>query len=134
METLENVKVEKEITFWYQAAKTSDFPENSGACVLYKGKQIAVFNFTVNGEWYATQNMCPHRFELALSRGLIGDSAGEPKVACPFHKKSFSLRSGECMSGDPYQIEVYPVKIKDGYVYIGFSEDEGVSDINTLLK
>lgn len=123
METTSNSKIATEVKLWYKAAKVSDFPENSGACVLYKGKQIAVFNFTVRGEWYATQNMCPHKYELALSRGIIGDSANEPKVACPFHKKTFSLKSGQCMSGDPYQIEVYPVKIEDGHVYIGITED-----------
>jgi len=123
METTSNSQIAKEVKLWYKAAKVSDFPENGGACVLYKGKQIAVFNFTVRGEWYATQNMCPHRYELALSRGIIGDSADEPKVACPFHKKTFSLKSGQCMSGDPYQIEVYPVKIEGEHVYIGITED-----------
>lgn len=123
METTSNSKIAKEVKLWYKAAKVSDFPENGGACVLYNGKQIAVFNFTVRDEWYATQNMCPHRYELALSRGIIGDSADEPKVACPFHKKTFSLKSGQCMSGDPYQIEVYPVKIENDHVYIGITED-----------
>lgn len=123
METNSNIETAKSVLLWYKAARVSDFPENGGACVLYKGKQIAVFNFSIRGEWYATQNMCPHRYEMALSRGIIGDSSDEPKVACPFHKKSFSLRSGECMSGDPYQIEVYPVKIENGFVYIGITDD-----------
>ncbi len=123
MDTLLNIKTVPDVKVWYKAAKTSDFPENGGACVLYHGKQIAVFNFTVRNEWYATQNMCPHRYEMALSRGIIGDIADEPKVACPFHKKNFSLKSGQCMGGDPYQIEVYPVKVEDGYVYIGITSD-----------
>lgn len=122
MET-SKIALDKEVKLWYKAAKVADFPDNGGACVLYKGKQIAVFNFTDRGEWYATQNMCPHRYEMALSRGLIGDIANEPKVACPFHKKSFSLKSGKCMSGDSYQIETYPVRVEDGYVFIGITED-----------
>jgi nitrite reductase (NADH) small subunit len=122
METSINSRTSREVKLWYKTAKVSDFPENGGACVLYKGKQIAVFNFAQK-EWYATQNMCPHRYELALSRGIIGDTAEEPKVACPFHKKTFSLKSGECLSGDPYQIEVYPVKVVDNHVYIGITED-----------
>lgn len=127
MEAMENVKTGKHVKHWFKAAKASDFPENGGACILYKGTQIAVFNFTMRGEWYATQNMCPHRYEMALSRGIIGDTADEPKVACPFHKKTYSLKSGKCMSGDPYQIETYPVKVEDGYVYIGFTGEEGIS-------
>jgi len=123
METTSDKDIQKEVKLWYKAAKVSDIPENAGACVLYNGKQIAIYNFTIKGEWYATQNLCPHKQEMALSRGLIGDSAGEPKVACPFHKKSYSLKTGQCLSGDLYQIDVYPVKVEDGFVYLGITED-----------
>ena len=122
METIKTTDTESTVKLWFKAAHISDIPENAGACVLYEGKQIAIYNFTHRGEWYATQNLCPHKYEMALSRGIIGDSAGEPKVACPFHKKSFSLKSGHCMSGDPYQIDVYPVKIENDYVYIGITD------------
>jgi nitrite reductase (NADH) small subunit len=81
--------------------------------------QIALFNFTRRGEWYATQNMCPHRMQMALSRGMIGTQNDEPKVACPFHKKTFSLVSGECLNGDECAIKTYPVKIENDKVYIG---------------
>lgn len=123
METTPGALIGKEVKTWHKVARVSDFPENGGACVLYNGKQIAVFNFTTRGEWYATQNMCPHRYEMALSRGLIGDTASEPKVACPFHKKSFSLKSGKCMNDDTYQIDTYPVRVENGHVYIGITED-----------
>lgn len=111
------------ITEWFKAASTTDFPENGGATVIYKGKQIAVFNFTSRGEWYASQNMCPHKMEMVLSRGIIGDSNDEPKVSCPFHKKNFSLHNGQCMNDDNYKIDVFPVKIEAGFVYIGIPED-----------
>lgn len=114
--------MEEEVKVWFKAAPVDEFPEDGGSAVLYKNEQIAVFNFTSRGEWYATQNLCPHKFEMILARGMIGDAKGEPKVACPFHKKTFSLKSGKCMSGDDYQITTYPVKVKDGYVYIGFPE------------
>lgn len=122
MESLLNNKTASDVNLWHKVAKETDFPENGGACVLYKGKQIAIFNFTIRGEWYATQNMCPHRYEMALSRGIIGDTSDEPKVACPFHKKTFSLKTGQCMSGDPYELEVYPVKVENGYVFLGITD------------
>jgi nitrite reductase (NADH) small subunit len=111
------IDTEKEIK-WKKACKTSDVPEEGGACVLLEGEQVAVFNFSHKNEWYATQNLCPHKMQMILSRGIIGTTLGEPKVACPFHKKTFSLKSGECLSGDDYSIKVYPVKIEDGIVYI----------------
>jgi len=107
------------VTLWFRAARESDFPENGGACVKYKDKQIAVFNFSGRKEWYACQNQCPHKMQMALSRGMIGSLGDEPKVACPFHKKTFSLKTGACLSGDENRIRTYPVRIEAGYVYIG---------------
>lgn len=104
---------------WFKACKVEDIPENGGACVKVQGEQIAIFNFSLRKEWFASQNLCPHKFEMALSRGMIGDTCGEPKVACPFHKKTFSLKTGENLNGEEYQIKVYPVEVKEGFVYIG---------------
>ena len=61
---------------------------------------------------------------MVLARGMIGDQAGEPKVACPFHKKTFSLCTGKNLNGEEgYELQVYPVKIEDGYVYLGVTEE-----------
>src|SRR5205085_10289406 len=98
---------------WVQVGKTWNFPHDGGATIKYGKTQIAVFNFASRGEWYATQNMCPHRREFVLSRGMIGDTGGKPKVACPVHKKTFSLETGQCTStGDhAYSVHVFPVKV-----------------------
>lgn len=104
---------------WFTACRVEDVPENGGVCVKYGEEQIALFHFTRRNEWYATQNLCPHRQQMALSRGMIGSQDNEPKVACPFHKKTFSLRTGECLSGDECAIRTYPVRVEDGLVYIG---------------
>ena len=113
---LEDVKI------WFKAATVQDFPLDGGACVKYKNKQIAVFNFTRLNKWYACQNVCPHKIEMVLSRGMIGDDKGTPKVACPLHKKTFSLEDGSNLSGEDFKIATYPVKIEGEIVYIGFSE------------
>jgi nitrite reductase (NADH) small subunit len=112
---------EKKIT-WYAACNTEDVPDNGGVCVKYGDIQIALFHFARRGEWYATQNECPHRKQMALSRGMIGSHQDEPKVACPFHKKTFSLATGECLSGDECSIKTYPVKVEEGNVFIGVKE------------
>ncbi|MEL6721156.1 MAG: nitrite reductase small subunit NirD [Bacteroidota bacterium] len=105
---------------WFKVARVEDFPTNGGACVKYKDKQVAVFNFSRRNEWYACQNLCPHKLEMILSRGMIGDENGEPKVACPLHKKTFSLKTGENLNSDLPSIAVYPTKIEEGYVFVGF--------------
>jgi nitrite reductase (NADH) small subunit len=105
---------------WQSVCDEIDIPEDGGACVLLNGEQIAIFNFKRLGEWYATQNMCPHRQQMAISRGMIGSQGDEPKVACPFHKKTFSLRSGECLNDETCgELKTYPIKVEEGKVFIG---------------
>jgi nitrite reductase (NADH) small subunit len=112
---------QQEIT-WFAACHITDVPANGGVCVQYQDTQIALFHFARRGEWYATQNECPHRRQMALSRGMIGTSQDEPKVACPFHKKTFSLATGECLTGDECSIKIYPVKVEEGKIFIGIKE------------
>ncbi|OJJ14741.1 nitrite reductase small subunit [marine bacterium AO1-C] len=119
LEKYQTIKI-NEVNHWFKAAKVADFPVDGGACIKFQDMQIAVFNFARRNEWYACQNLCPHKMQMILSRGIIGSSKGEPKVACPYHKKSFSLKTGENINGEEPAIATYPVKIEDGYVYVGF--------------
>lgn len=111
----------EEVKDWHLACRASEFPENGGLCIQYSGLQIAVFNFSRRGEWFATQNLCPHKKQMILSRGMIGSEDEEPKVACPYHKKTFSLKSGENLNGNECRLATYPVKVEDGNVYVGFA-------------
>ncbi len=115
------VKID-DVKIWFKATSTNNFPINGGACVKYKDLQIAVFNFKRLNKWYACQNLSPEKEEMVLSRGMIGDHKGIPMVACPLHKKTFSLEDGTNLNGDLEAIATYPVKIEDDIVYIGFSE------------
>jgi nitrite reductase (NADH) large subunit len=103
---------------WVKIGGVDDFPVDGGATVKYGQVQIAVFHFTSRGEWYACQQMCPHKKAFVLSRGIIGDANGTPKVACPLHKKTFSLESGACLSGEDYAVQVFPVRVEGDDVYL----------------
>lgn len=109
-----------EVSYWKEACKAEDFPEDGGLCIDHKGLQIAIFNFSTRGEWFATQNLCPHKHQMILSRGMIGTDGEEPKVACPFHKKTFSLKSGKNLNGNECALATYPVKVENDVVYVGF--------------
>lgn len=85
---------------WVSVGKTSDFAPGVGSAILYGNTQLAVFNNAQRGEWYCTQNMCPHKQAFVLSQGIIGDMDGISKVACPLHKKQFGLADGKQLDGD----------------------------------
>ncbi|MDI6033177.1 nitrite reductase small subunit NirD [Flavobacterium sp. LB2P84] len=111
-----------EVKVWFKAGKTADFPSNGGGCIKYKNKQIAIIKFDRRDEWYACQNLCPHKMEMVLSRGMIGSADDIPKIACPMHKKTFSLVDGSNLNGDDLKIATYPVKIIENEVFVGFLE------------
>jgi nitrite reductase (NADH) large subunit len=103
---------------WVHVGQVADFPKDGGAAIKYGDVQIAVFNFASRGEWYACQNMCPHKKAFVLSRGIVGTQGEMPKVACPLHKKNFSLQTGECVSGEDLSVKVFPVKIVEDEVHL----------------
>lgn len=115
---------------WVHVGYLADFPADGGAAIKYGEVQIAVFNFASQGRWYACQNMCPHKKAFVLSRGIVGTQAETPKVACPLHKKTFSLESGACLSGEDLSVKTFPVKVEGNSVYLLLPPK---SQLNALL-
>ncbi|QDT26584.1 Nitrite reductase [NAD(P)H] [Gimesia panareensis] len=116
---------------WVKVGVVSDFPAESGSTVKYGNSQLAVFNFQSRGEWFACQQMCPHKQAMVLSRGILGDAQGIPKVACPLHKKTFSLENGSCLSGEEeYAVNVFNVKVDEQEnVYLELPEVEVLDEL-----
>ena len=112
---------------WAPLGRVVDFPRDGGKAVRYGAAQLAIYRFESRGEWYATQNSCPHRGDNVLARGLLGSQSGEPKVACPVHKKTFSLTTGKGLSDPTFQILTFPVKVSGGEVYVKLPDPETLS-------
>jgi len=113
---------------WVTVGKTSDFAPNVGSTILYGESQLAVFNNAKQGEWFCTQNMCPHKQAFVLSQGIIGDAEGISKVACPLHKKQFGLADGQQLDGD-LSLITFPVKIEGDDVLIELPSEVEVNAI-----
>jgi nitrite reductase (NADH) large subunit len=103
---------------WVRLARAEEVPPEGGITVDHRGTQIALFHFATRNEWYATQATCPHRGDAVLARGLLGSAQGEPKVACPLHKKTFSLRSGSCLTDPQLNVRTYPVRVENGEIWV----------------
>jgi NAD(P)H-dependent nitrite reductase small subunit len=101
-----------------RVAAAADVPRDGGLTISHGALRVAVFHFATRGEWWATQATCPHRKDDVLGRGLLGTHDGTPKVACPLHKKTFSLASGEGLSDARYCIRTYPVEVRNGEVWL----------------
>ena len=115
---------------WIDAGHVSDFPPNIGTTILYGDTQLAIFNNAQRGEWYATQNMCPHKQAFVLSQGIVGDKDGTPKVACPLHKKQFALDTGEGVGDEPLNILTFPIKVVNDRV---LTELPAIPELDAIL-
>ncbi|KAL9191510.1 hypothetical protein ACHAXT_001216 [Thalassiosira profunda] len=114
---------------WVTVGKTSQFAPNVGSTILYGESQLAIFNNEMRGEWYCTQNMCPHKQAFVLSQGIIGDADGVAKVACPLHKKQFGLADGQQLDGD-LSLITFPVKIEGDDVLVELPSE---AEVNAIL-
>jgi nitrite reductase (NADH) small subunit len=68
---------------------------------------------------YAIANYDPFSQAFVLSRGLVGDRNGMPKVASPIYKQNFSLTTGQCLDDDTVSVLVYPTRVVEGNVQVG---------------
>ena len=102
-------------------------PHDGGIAVRYGDAQLALFHVAALGRWFACQNHCPHTGDAVLGRGLVGDAAGRPKVACPMHKKTFDLESGAGLSDPELAIATFPVRARDGKLYVELPPADGLA-------
>ncbi len=69
--------------------------------------------FSVDGAFYAVNNICPHM------GGPFG--AGEvhgAEVSCPYHGMRFDLKTGHSTDVFGHSLQTYRVKVQDGEVCI----------------
>ena len=111
---------------WVRLAKVAEVPRNGGIAARYGQSEVAIFNFAARGEWFATDNLCPHKQQMILARGILGNAGDTPKVACPLHKNTFDLKSGACVSGDLAAIATYAVKIEGDDVWVELPAPEAM--------
>jgi NAD(P)H-dependent nitrite reductase small subunit len=115
---------------WVNVGSAALVPKDGGAVFKSGRHQIAVFNFARRNEWYACQNLCPHKQEMVLSRGITGDTAGIPKVTCPMHKKSFSLQDGHGLGDDIYSIQTFEVKVEEDDLMVELPSEENLDRLH----
>ena len=105
---------------WVEICPYDAIYPDTGVCALIDGRQVAVFRLS-EGSLHAVSNYDPFSSANVLSRGIVGDRGGEPKVASPIYKQTFNLRTGVCYEDASVRLEVYRVRRHSGVVEV-FSE------------
>jgi len=95
----------------FDAGRIEDMPDGTCKTIeLPNGRELALFK--VNGEFYATENFCPHK-GASLAAGHLCDHI----IECELHGWQFDVRTGECLTVTE-TIETYEVFVEDGTVKI----------------
>lgn len=99
-------------TAWIDVAGKDDVPEDDVVGIDINEKSIALYQ--VEGEIYATDNICTHG-NARLCDGFLEDH----KIECPLHQGKFDIRNGKAMCAPLTEdIRIYPVKIENGRVLV----------------
>jgi nitrite reductase (NADH) small subunit len=111
-------------TQWVTVCSVEAIHPNMGVCALVEGKQVAIFRLGQGTEVFAISNYDPFSRAFVLSRGLVGDRKGTPKVASPIYKQNFCLATGKCLDDENVSIPTFPTRIIEGQVQVGIDKIE----------
>ena len=105
-------------TAWRAVCDVDDIVPDTGVCALVDGRQIAIVRVGETDELYAVDNFDPFSKAFVLSRGIVGDKQGVPKIASPIYKQSFDLETGACLDDPSVQLPTYAVRVRQGRVEV----------------
>lgn len=97
---------------WTDVSAFDAVPEEDVLGVETAGMDVALYN--VDGQVYATDNICTHGHARLCDGFLDGY-----EIECPLHQGKFDIRDGR-PSCQPVTeaVRTYPVKIENGRVFI----------------
>ncbi|SNT33573.1 nitrite reductase small subunit NirD [Rhodococcoides kyotonense] len=103
---------------WTAACAIDTLVPGRGVAVLLRGgTQVALFMLP-GGELHAVGNIDPFGRAAVMSRGLVGDRAGEPTVASPLLKQVFSLVDGRCLDDEAVGLGSFETKVTSGVIFV----------------
>ncbi len=110
------VALEPELADWEDVCALEEIVPWTGVCALVAGRQVAIVR-TADAV-HAIGNLDPFSKAYVLSRGIVGDRGGIPKIASPIFKQSFDLRTGRCLDDPRVRVPSYEVRVERGRVLV----------------
>ena len=95
----------------FKVATVDELKPGQSKMVDLDGDEIALFN--VNGEFFAINNICPHR-----GGSLVDGSVESGIVTCPLHGWQFNVKDGQNALMPGPNVSCYKVKVEEGNVFI----------------
>jgi nitrite reductase (NADH) small subunit len=111
-------RVARESEEWEDVCALDDVLPGTGVCAMVAGQQVALVRTATPDALYAIGNFDPFSKAFVLSRGIVGDRGGVPKIASPIYKQSFDLRTGQCLDDAQVRIPTYDVRVERGRILV----------------
>ncbi len=97
---------------WIDVTAVEAVPEDDVIGIDIAGKSLALYQ--VDGEIYATDNICTHGNARLCDGFLEGH-----EIECPLHQGKFDIRNGKAMCAPLTEdVRTYPVKIEGSRVFV----------------
>lgn len=91
---------------WHVVAKANEVIEGEVLGVSIADRMIALYR--IEGEFFATSNICTHSFALLSDGYLDGDC-----IECPIHQALFHVPTGEVRAEPATEpLKTFPVKVE----------------------
>lgn len=110
--------VHQSIQTWIDICPLSAITPNTGVCALIADQQVAIFRFGDGTDVFAISNYDPFSKAFVLSRGIVGDRLGIPKVASPIYKQNFNLLTGQCLDDETVSVPTFEVRVVEDKVQV----------------
>lgn len=97
---------------WHVVLKESEVSDDDPVSCRIDGVEIAIYR--VEGEYFATSNICTHAQAL-LSDGFLEGYL----IECPIHNACFDIRTGKAMTS-PAEIDLdtFPTRVNGGTIEV----------------
>lgn len=104
--------MENQAGHWHAVLKESEIPDGDPVPCSIGDLEVAIYR--VEGEYFATSNICTHAQAL-LSDGFLDGHL----IECPIHGGCFDVRTGKAMTS-PVEIdlETFPTRVRDGSIEV----------------
>jgi|ERR1041385_1485481 nitrite reductase (NADH) small subunit len=114
----ESIEPPENGSYWIDVCALDDLLPGTGVAAMLFGEQVALVRPRADEVVYALSNFDPFSRAFVIARGIVGDRAGEPKIASPVYKQNFSLITGACLDDPGVRLPVYPVRVVDRRVEV----------------
>jgi nitrite reductase/ring-hydroxylating ferredoxin subunit len=100
---------------WIKAIKESEVKENKITSV--SPKDVSIILIKKAGKMYAYSGICVHLGCPLSNSSLDGDI-----ITCPCHDWRYDIKTGNFVDAPEISLQKYPVKSKDGDIFIELKE------------